>query len=120
LIREHGVAAFSTDDGQAEHLVVIAEVDLRHGRKTPAGDASPAEASPPDYHRTVLRLVESVSMEHEARISTVVLVPPGQIARTSSGKIQRFTCRERFLSGSLETLFRWETTAGLRPCGESA
>jgi acyl-CoA synthetase (AMP-forming)/AMP-acid ligase II len=120
LIREHGVAAFSTDDGQMEQLVVIAELNLRRLRKTESGETPPADASPPDFLRIALDLVETIFREHEARVSTALLVPPGQIARTSSGKIQRFTCRERFLSGSLETLFRWEPTAGLHPCGAGA
>jgi acyl-CoA synthetase (AMP-forming)/AMP-acid ligase II len=119
-IREHGVVAFSTDDGQTEHLVVIAEVDLRRLRKTPSGDTSTPDSPPSDFHRIALGLVESVSREHEARVSTALLVPPGQIARTSSGKIQRFTCRERFLSGRMEIIFRWDTASGLRPCGEGA
>jgi len=120
MIREHGVAAFSTDDGQAEHLVVIAELDLRRLRKMESGEASTPEAAPPDFQRIALDVVEAVSREHEARVSTVLLVPPGQIARTSSGKIQRFSCRERHLSGSIETLFLWNIASALRPCGEGA
>jgi acyl-CoA synthetase (AMP-forming)/AMP-acid ligase II len=32
----------------------------------------------------------------------IVLVPPGTVAKTSSGKIQRYLCRERYLAGGLE------------------
>jgi acyl-CoA synthetase (AMP-forming)/AMP-acid ligase II len=118
-IRKHGVAAFSTDDGQTERLVVIAEVDLRRLRMMKSGAASTPEA-PPDFHGIALHVVEIVSREHEARVSTALLVPPGQIARTSSGKIQRFSCREHFLSGRMETLFHWDAAPVLYPFGKDA
>jgi hypothetical protein len=37
----------------------------------------------------------------------VVLVKPGSILKTSSGKIQRQGCRAAFLAGSLDVVADW-------------
>jgi len=34
----------------------------------------------------------------------VVLVRPGTLPKTSSGKLQRATCRQRYLAGELQKL----------------
>jgi acyl transferase domain-containing protein/acyl-CoA synthetase (AMP-forming)/AMP-acid ligase II len=47
---------------------------------------------------------EAVAKEHEAAVHEVVLVRPGSIPKTSSGKIQRILCRERFVAGTLQTI----------------
>mgnify|MGYP001813696796 FL=1 len=110
LIRQQGVSAFSIHDGNAEHLVVLAELDQRRAKKAEmdAGDSSTQGTT--EYKEIAHAIVETVSREHEARVTTALLLPPGQIARTSSGKIQRFLCRERFLAESINVLFRWDTT----------
>jgi acyl-CoA synthetase (AMP-forming)/AMP-acid ligase II len=120
LIRNHGVAAFSIEDGHTEHLVILAELDTRRLKKTEIGDAAKSGGSLPDFQRISLDLVETISREHEARVSTALLVPPGQIARTSSGKIQRYTCRDRFLAGTIDFMFRWDTVSKLQPDGSPA
>jgi acyl-CoA synthetase (AMP-forming)/AMP-acid ligase II len=108
MIRQNSVAAFSVEDGNSEHLVILAELDLRRKRKNlMSGKASPDQSNG-DYLEIAQSIVETVSREHEARISTALLLAPGQIARTSSGKIQRFRCRERFLGQGIEALYRWD------------
>jgi acyl-CoA synthetase (AMP-forming)/AMP-acid ligase II len=47
---------------------------------------------------------EAVSDEHEIQVHGAVLVRPGTIPKTSSGKIQRSACRQRYVDGTLETL----------------
>lgn len=110
LIRQQGVSAFSIHDGNAEHLVVLAELDQRRAKKAEmdAGDSSTQGTT--EYKEIAHAIVETVSREHEARVTTALLLPPGQIARTSSGKIQRFLCRERFLAENMDVLFRWDTS----------
>jgi acyl carrier protein len=39
-----------------------------------------------------------------------VLLNPGGVPRTSSGKIQRYVCRRDFLAGSLQEYGRWRAT----------
>jgi len=117
LNRKHGVAAFSIEADSTEHLVLLAELDLRRMKRMNIGGESISSQSSTVYQSIALDIVESISMEHEARVSTVLLVPAGQLARTSSGKIQRFLCRERFLADSLDSLFRWNATTRLQAAG---
>ncbi len=80
-------AAFTVPDGDAERLVVAWEVAASAGEVD--GDA-------------VARAVRSaVAREHEVQVGTVVLLPPGGIQKTSSGKVQRGLCAARYASGKL-------------------
>ncbi|HEX3372335.1 MAG TPA: AMP-binding protein, partial [Candidatus Acidoferrales bacterium] len=88
-------AAFSIDVDGSERLVVVQEVNDR------------ASASSEDVVAEIRRaLVES----HEVHPDAVVLIEPRTIARTSSGKIQRYACREAFLAGTLEVVHEWRET----------
>lgn len=110
LIRQHGVAAFSIDDGNTEHLIILAELNLRQAKKTGIDHGNTSSQATTNYQDIAHAIVQAISVEHEARVTTVLLLPPGLIARTSSGKIQRFLCRERFLAGNITGLYRWDTT----------
>ena len=46
-------------------------------------------------------IVRAVVEEHEVQPSDVVLVRPGTIPRTTSGKLQRLLCREMYRDGRL-------------------
>ncbi|MFC8046063.1 fatty acyl-AMP ligase [Nocardia sp. NPDC057353] len=78
------VAAFGHDDGVRESLVIVAEVP----------DAGP---------ELVRRIRSAVTGTHEVVPRAVLLVPPGEIPRTSSGKVRRGECRARFGAGELRT-----------------
>jgi long chain fatty acid CoA FadD26 len=80
-------AAISVLDEQSERLVAIAEVKKRGG--------SDEEA----LHklRSVKRAVASaVSLSHSVRVADLVLVAPGSIPITTSGKVRRSACVERY------------------------
>jgi acyl-CoA synthetase (AMP-forming)/AMP-acid ligase II/acyl carrier protein len=80
-------AAFSLDvDGQ-EQLVLVHEVD---------------RARLPEPTEAVEAIRRAVAEQHEVAPGRVVLVPAGHIPKTSSGKIQRSTCRAMYLAGELE------------------
>ncbi len=74
--------AVETDDGEA---LVIAQ-EIRRG-----WDGDPA----------VIRdaITRAVLDDHDAEVRAIVLLPPGSIPKTTSGKIQRKLCRMRFLQG---------------------
>ncbi|HEX3094147.1 MAG TPA: condensation domain-containing protein, partial [Candidatus Angelobacter sp.] len=55
---------------------------------------------------------EAIAEEHEVQINEIVLVTPGSVPRTSSGKIQRNLCRKEFLEGRLEVTERWRAAPG--------
>ncbi|GLZ36367.1 hypothetical protein Lesp02_85540 [Lentzea sp. NBRC 105346] len=75
-------AAFSVDSPSGELLVVVLEsVD---------GDASAVR--------------RAVIAAHGVEVHEVVLVAPGTIPRTTTGKVQRVACRQSYLDGSLVSL----------------
>ncbi|HEX6097856.1 MAG TPA: amino acid adenylation domain-containing protein [Thermoanaerobaculia bacterium] len=88
-----GGAAFSIDDGGEERLVVVHEVV----RPKMAGQAAEIAA----------RVRKAVAEEHGVALHALVLLPPGRLFKTTSGKIERLRCREAFLNGALPELARW-------------
>jgi nonribosomal peptide synthetase protein BlmVI len=55
----------------------------------------------------ILNIREAVGAAHGIQVSAVALVAPGAIPKTTSGKLQRFLCREGLLSGRLTPLSFW-------------
>ena len=51
-----------------------------------------------------LAVREAVSREYSLTIGEIVLVPPGAVPKTSSGKIRRRACRQAYLDGTLRIL----------------
>ena len=88
------VAAISVPDDRSERLVAIVELHKR-GRT----------AEEMDRLRTVKREVTSaISMSHRLRVADLVLVAPGSIPVTTSGKIRRSACVERYLQSEFTRL----------------
>ncbi|RSN16796.1 acyl-CoA synthetase [Streptomyces sp. WAC 05977] len=86
-IRPGSVAAFAVEGTDTESAVVVAE-HRGHGTLT-TEDERVLEAS-------IRRLVSDA---HGLALRDVVLVPAGLVPRTSSGKIARSACRDRYLAG---------------------
>lgn len=87
-LRRDRLAAFGVAGGSGERVVVVAE----HTRTT-----SLAEIDVPALVRAVRA---AVSGRHGVRLADVLLVPPGTVPRTSSGKVSRALTRERYLAGA--------------------
>jgi fatty acid CoA ligase FadD32 len=88
VIRRDRVAAFAAPGENGDRLVIVAE----RSRQAEARDVDAAE---------VTRAVRAaVSAHHGAPLRDFLLVGPGDLPRTSSGKIARSACRERYLAGS--------------------
>jgi long-chain fatty acid adenylyltransferase FadD28 len=78
------VAAISVQDHRAEKLVAIIEFEV-------------PDPSPEDALDAVKREVTSaLSEEHGLGAADIVLVSPGSIPCTSSGKVRRSACAERY------------------------
>jgi phthiocerol/phenolphthiocerol synthesis type-I polyketide synthase C len=93
-LRPSCAAAFSIEvDGQ-ESLVVVQEVERTYLRNLDADEVI-----------TTIRL--AVAEKHELQPHAVVLLKPGSIPKTSSGKLQRRACEARWLDGSLEAVAEW-------------
>ncbi|UFZ04101.1 amino acid adenylation domain-containing protein [Bradyrhizobium ontarionense] len=84
----HGSAAFSVARDDGDHLVVVAELS-RAGLHVPSTD---------DVIAAVSRAIAS---EHELVADTVVLVRPGHLPKTTSGKVRRNACRDAWLNHQL-------------------
>lgn len=86
-VRPHSAAVFAigTDDGEA------AVVALERAKNSEADVALVAAASR-----------AAVSAGHGLRLHDVVVLAPGEVPRTSSGKISRAHCRASYLDGSLD------------------
>jgi long-chain fatty acid adenylase/transferase FadD26 len=87
-VRRDRLAAFAVPGASGERVVVVAE----HVRS-----AHLAELDVPAVARAVRG---AVSARHGLRLADVLLVPPGTVARTSSGKVSRALTRERYLRGA--------------------
>ena len=107
LIEPSSTAAFSVDVSGEEGLVVVAEVERRYRRQLGGmrNKQGPSESSPSLVVEEVIQSIRrSVSQNHDLQIYAALLLKPGSIPKTSSGKIQRLACRAGFLAGTLEVV----------------
>jgi acyl-CoA synthetase (AMP-forming)/AMP-acid ligase II len=83
-VRRHAAAAFAVSTVDGERLVVLAE---RARDADPALDAEVTAA-----------VRAAVSGEHGIGVHDLVLLDPGAVPRTSSGKVSRSACRATYLA----------------------
>ncbi|MFM7269150.1 MAG: beta-ketoacyl synthase N-terminal-like domain-containing protein, partial [Cyanobium sp.] len=91
-------AAFAVEEVGEERLVLVQEVE-RSALRRLDGDAVCAA------------IRAAVSERHQLQPWAILLLKPGAIPKTSSGKIQRFACRQRFLEGRFEPVGQWRQPA---------
>jgi acyl-CoA synthetase (AMP-forming)/AMP-acid ligase II/acyl carrier protein len=92
VLRQGCAAAFAVASGDQERLVVAHEV-IRQAGQVNIGEVADA-------------IRAAVAAQHEVGVHTVVLLPPGGIPKTSSGKVQRGLCAAKFADGLLPELGR--------------
>ena len=85
-----GTIAFSVDDGAAERVVLVTELK-RDALRGPLSEVGPAA-------RAAAFRSEGVAIDE------LVLLRPGGLPRTTSGKPRRRACRDAYLSGRLPAL----------------
>lgn len=92
-VRQSCSAAFSVEVDGDERLVVVAEVErsARNGNLDEALNA----------------VRQAVALHHDIAVWKVILIKTLSIPKTSSGKIQRHLCRERFLDQALDIVAEW-------------
>lgn len=105
-IRPGGSAALSVEIADGERLVIVAEVESLSRPATLQRNGEPGlrRREPLDVEAITRAIRRAVAEEHDVRAHAVVLIQPGSIPKTSSGKLQRHACRAAFLNGSLATL----------------
>jgi len=85
--------AFSIDAQDGEEIVLVQEVD-RAFRSI-------------NLDQVIHTIRRVVAEEHEVEIHAVVLIRQASLPRTTSGKLRRHVCRQRYLDGDLKTLAQW-------------
>lgn len=91
-LRDDGGAAFSIPDETGEETLVIVQEVERTARHTI------------DIAEIESRIREAIADAHELSARHIVLIRPGALPKTTSGKIQRKQARKLWLDGSLEQL----------------
>ncbi len=84
-------AAFICEVDGTEQLIIIQEVNREHWRS-----ANPEEM--------ITAIRAAISEEHQLQAHTIQLLKPGTIPKTSSGKIKRYVCREKFENGEFTVI----------------
>lgn len=92
-LRPNCGAAFSVDIHSEERLVIVQEVERQYRSL--------------DVDEVVEAIRQAVAEERLLQVYAVVLVKMGSVPKTSSGKIQRYACREGFLAHKLDVLGEW-------------
>lgn len=90
-VRRDRLAAFAVPGGGAgggERVVIVAE----HARTVRLAEL--------DVPAVVRAVRGAVSARHGLRLADIVVVPPGTVPRTSSGKVSRALTRARYLEGA--------------------
>lgn len=91
LIRGGYTAAFSvTEDG--EELLIIAAERKRH---------FPSDI---DYESVLQQIRSAVVSKHGVSANEILILKPGSISKTTSGKIQRKMCRDQWKNSTLKVL----------------
>lgn len=83
-------AAFSIESNGEERLVVVQEVERQHRHS--------------NLQEVIEAIRAAIAEQHEIQVYAVALIKPGNIPKTSSGKIQRHACKARFLEKTLEVI----------------
>ncbi|MCA9127084.1 MAG: amino acid adenylation domain-containing protein, partial [Planctomycetales bacterium] len=106
-LKAHGNAALCAESETREWLVVVAEVD-RHWFREVKREPNSAKAR---YGEVTNAIRETVFSEFGIQPGGVVFLSPQTLPRTTSGKIQRWECRRRFVrefaGDAAEVVFSW-------------
>jgi acyl-CoA synthetase (AMP-forming)/AMP-acid ligase II len=112
-IRPACSAAFAVNISGSEQLVIVAEVERqyisRHRRGLVALNGTP-EHQVLDAPNPIQSIRRAVAHNHDLPIHATLLLKPGSIPKTSSGKIQRHACQASFITGTLEVIEGYDST----------
>jgi acyl-CoA synthetase (AMP-forming)/AMP-acid ligase II len=94
-VRPGCCAAFAFDRLGEERAAIVAEVDSASG------------TSLERLEEAVDAIRRQVIEAHCIAPAAVVFVAAGSLAKTTSGKLQRYACRDAFLAGTLDVVSHW-------------
>jgi acyl-CoA synthetase (AMP-forming)/AMP-acid ligase II len=87
-LRAGGGAVFEFDSRQGVRLVLVQELDRKLGRAV-------------DHARLAGDVRQAVAEVHALQLHEIVFLESGALPRTTSGKIQRYACRQSYANGTL-------------------
>lgn len=99
-VRAGAIAAFSVLVEGIEQLVIAAEVNQRYRPAAPARGNGDAPAF--DVKSLTRAVKRDVSDHYGIGVHELALLKMGSIPKTTSGKIRRQECRQRYLTGTLD------------------
>ncbi len=94
-VRPGGCVAISVDSGATEKLVVAAETK---------------QTEPAELDRLRAELVKRIWAATGLSPKEILLLPPGMVPKTTSGKLQRNVARELYLNGTVQKVALLEST----------
>jgi amino acid adenylation domain-containing protein len=89
-LRQGAIAAFSVEVAGEEQLVIVPELESRK--------------APDNAEEIISAIRSSMAQEYEVQVYGIVLIKPGSIPKTTSGKIQRRAAYADFLADNLEVV----------------
>ncbi len=95
-LRPNSGAAFSVNMDGFEQLVIAYEVERSTRRSL-------------DLDAIAQSVCWAIARDHYVDVYAIVLLKPGGLPKTSSGKIQRGACRTQFLEGTLDVVAEWRS-----------
>ncbi len=101
-LRTHFSAAFSVEIEGEEKVAIACEVERTYIRKL-------------NIEEVFAAIRHQIWQEHELTVSVVLLLKTATIPKTSSGKIQRRACREKWLQRELDLVGEWKLEARYEP-----
>lgn len=87
-------AAFAVEVAGKERLVIAQEIERSYRKSLVVEDVVEA-------------IRWSIFQQHFIDVYGIILLKPGRLPKTSSGKVKRSACKAKFLDKSLETLSQW-------------
>lgn len=93
-LKRGGCSAFGVELGGEERLVVLQEVERSYLRKL-------------NINEVIADIRQSIVEHYDLEVYGVVLLKPGSIPKTTSGKIQRHACKTAFVAGDLQAVGQW-------------
>ncbi|MBH8571736.1 amino acid adenylation domain-containing protein [Nostocaceae cyanobacterium CENA369] len=88
-LRSGAGAAFTVEVNKEDRLVIVQELEFR---------------AKPNLAEVAIAIRQAITEEHEVQVYGVVLIKPGSIPKTSSGKIQRRATRTQYQNGELNVI----------------
>jgi amino acid adenylation domain-containing protein len=89
-------AAFAVETAGSEGLAIVQEVE---------------DNATADTQMLFRAIIKGISEAHNLQVDHIVLVKPHSVPKTSSGKIQRRSCRQSFLDGALKVVAAWQASS---------